>query len=175
MIEDVPALEREWLERFFALPNELSWTSLVNGTAPLEQTEQVRRWLAHFAGGRTGAPLVLPFVRGGKVTGWHATTQGPTGGDELGDDLNAWLGPTWLRRLERVPSDAADPMAAALRSRFGGTVYRFTGTDAAAMPAIVERLSSFAELSRTKAEHHARADTAGRRDPRGLRSCAADR
>ena len=146
MIEHLPALEQEWLERFFTLPNELSWTSLVTGTAPPEQAEQVRRWLAHLVGEQTSAPLVLPFVRGGKVKGWHATTQGPTGGDKLEDDLNAWLGPTWLRHLERVPSDAADPMAAALRSRFGGTVYRFTGPDAAAMPAIAKRLSDFAAL-----------------------------
>ena len=133
MIEDLPAREQEWLERFFASPNELSWTSLVDGSAPTERADQVRRWLAHLGTGRTNAPLILPFVRGGEVTGWYATTQGSAGGYELGDELNAWLGPTWLSRFERVPSDAADPMAAALRSRFGGTVYRFTGPDAAAM------------------------------------------
>ncbi|GGE06123.1 hypothetical protein GCM10011515_26990 [Tsuneonella deserti] len=146
MIEDLPAREQEWLERFFASPNELSWTSLVDGSAPTEQADQVRRWLAHLGIGRTNAPLILPFVRGGEVTGWYATTQGSAGGYELGDELNAWLGPTWLSRFERVPSDAADPMAAALRSRFGGTVYRFTGPDAAAMRTIAARLNDFAAL-----------------------------
>lgn len=146
MIEHLPAHEQQWLERFFALPNELSWTSLVDGLAPAEQADQVRRWLAHLGVQRTGAPLVLPFVRGGQVTGWYATTQGPAGGYELGDELNAWLGPTWLSLFDRLPSDATDPMADALRARFGGTVYRFTGPEAAAMQTIAERLSDFAAL-----------------------------
>lgn len=146
MIEHLPAHDQEWLERFFALPNELSWTSLVNGSAPAEQADQVRRWLAHLGSERSAAPLVLPFVRGGQVTGWYATTQEPAGGYELGDELNAWLGPTWLSRFDRLASDAADPMAAALRSRFGGTVYRFTGPDAPAMRTIAARLSEFAAL-----------------------------
>ena len=146
MIEHLPAHEREWLERFFASPNELSWTSLVDGTAPTEQADQVRHWLAYLAAQQTNAPLVFPFVRGGQVTGWYATMLGPAGGYELGDELNAWLGPTWLSRFDRVPSDAADPMAAVLRNRFGGMVYRFTGPDTAAMRTIAGRLSDFAAL-----------------------------
>ncbi|MGO7299601.1 protein DpdD [Rhizobium ruizarguesonis] len=146
MIEHLPTREQEWLERFFAPPNELIWTSLIDGSAPAVQEDQVRRWLAHLGVERINAPLVLPFVRGGQVTGWYATTQRAVGGNELGDELNAWLGPTWLSRFERVPNDAADPMASVLRGRFGGIVYRFTGPDAAATRMIANRLSEFAEL-----------------------------
>lgn len=150
MIEHLPAREQEWLERFFASPNELSWTSLVDGSAPADQADQVRRWLGHLGTGQVDAPLILPFARGGQITGWYATTQGRAGGYELGDELNAWLGPTWLSRFDRAPGDASDPMAAALRGRFGGTVYRFTGPDAAAMRAIAARLSDFAALLERK-------------------------
>ncbi|OCJ66268.1 hypothetical protein A6U97_26415 [Agrobacterium tumefaciens] len=150
MIEHLPASEHEWLEDFFVSPNELSWRSLLSGSAPAEQADQVRRWLALLGAERANAPLILPFVRGGEVTGWYATTQGAAGGYELGDELKAWLGPTWLSRFDRVPSDATDPMAAALRSRFGGTVYRFTGPDAAAMRTIASRLGDFAGLLERK-------------------------
>jgi hypothetical protein len=146
MIEHLPPREQDWLERFFASPNELSWNSLLDGSAPSEQADQVYRWLGHLNGERLGVPIVLPFVRGGQVTGWYATTQGAAGGYELGDEINAWLGPTWLSRFERVPDDAADQMATALRDRFGGTVYRFTGPNEAAMQTISARLADFAAL-----------------------------
>lgn len=146
MINQLSAREQEWLERFFASPNELGWTSLVDGSAPGDQVDQVQRWLDHLRAGRSAVPLILPFVRGSQITGWYATTQGPAGGYELGDELNAWLGPTWLSRFDRVPSDASDQMAAALSSRFGGTVYRFTGPDPAAMRTIAARLNEYAAL-----------------------------
>ncbi|TCM76756.1 protein DpdD [Rhizobium sp. BK068] len=145
MIEHLPESEQAWLETFFALPNELSWTSLLGGSAPAEQVDQVRRWLTHLSPDSAQAPLVLPFARGGEVTGWYATTQGVAGGDELGDELKAWLG-SWLSRFDRVPSHASDPMAAALRGRFGGAVYRFTGPDGAARRAIADRLGDCAVL-----------------------------
>lgn len=146
MIEHLPPEEQAWLARFFAVPNELSWLSLRDGSAPPFEADQVKQWLALLARSRQGAPLILPFVRGGTITGWYATTQGRSGGYELGDEINAWLGPTWLSRFERVSGDSSDPMASVLRDRFGGTVYRFTGPDHAAMQAISARLSEFAEV-----------------------------
>ena len=143
MIDQLPTREQDWLAGFFAAPNELNWTSLVEGSAPVEQ---VRRWLEHLAGERPRASLILPFVRGGRVTGWYATTQAASGGYEFGDEINAWLGPTWLSRFERVADDTADPMAAALRGRFAGTVYRFTGPDETAMRTISARLNDFVAL-----------------------------
>lgn len=146
MIEHLPASEQEWLGRFFSAPNEMSWSSLRSGSAPVGPADQVRRWLENLGSERSGAPIVLPFVRGGQVAGWYATTQGANGGYELGDEINAWLGPAWLSRFDRVANDAADPMAAVLRDRFGGTVYRFTGADDTAMTTISARLSEFAAL-----------------------------
>jgi len=146
MIEHLPAREQDWLGRFFAVPNELTWSSLLSGSAPAEQADQVRRWIGHLGSERLGAPLVLPFVRGDRVTGWYTTTQGATGGYELWDEINAWLGPTWLSHFDRVRDDSADPRAAALRDRFGGTVYRFTGPDDEAMRTIAARLTDFAAL-----------------------------
>lgn len=143
MIEHLPPQEQDWLGRFFTSPNELSWASLLDGSAPPREADQVRQWLS-LLGSRAAAPLILPFMRGGAVTGWYATTQGASGGYELGDEINAWLGPTWLSRFDRVPEDSNDPMGTALRDRFGGTVYRFTGADAATMQAISARLSEFA-------------------------------
>lgn len=143
MIEHLPEQEQVWLARFFASPNELNWSSLLDGSARPREADQVRQWLS-LLGSRAAAPLILPFMRAGAVTGWYATTQGASGGYELGDEINAWLGPTWLRRFERVADDSNDPMATALRDRFGGTVYRFTGVDDAAMQTISVRLSEFA-------------------------------
>lgn len=143
MIEHLPPQEQAWLGRFFTSPNELGWLSILDGSAPPREADQVRQWLS-LLGSRAAAPLILPFMRGGTVTGWYATTQGVLGGYELGDEINAWLGPTWLSRFERVPEDSNDPMATALRDRFGGTVYRFTGADDTTMQTISARLSEFA-------------------------------
>ena len=145
MIEHLPQMEQAWLARFFAKPNELSWLSLLDGSAPYREEQQVRKWLS-FLGSHPTAPLILPFMRGGAVTGWYATTQGSSGGYELGDEITAWLGPTWLTRFERVADVSNDPMASALRNRFGGGVYRFTGGDEASMQAISVRLSEFAAV-----------------------------
>lgn len=146
MIEHLPEREQQWLARFFAAPNELRWSSLLDGSASTREADQVRQWLRLLAAQHPSAPLVLPFVRGATITGWYATTQGTSGGSELRDEINAWLGPTWLSRLERVSEGSSDPMAEALRDRFGGTVYRFTGADDAALQAISARLGDFAAL-----------------------------
>ncbi len=145
MIEHLSHSDQAWLARFFASPNELSWSSLLDGSAPRREADDVRHWLG-FLEARPSAPLILPFVRGGTVTGWYATTQQSSGGYELGDELNAWLGPSWLSRLERVTDLASDPFAAVLADRFHGTVYRFTGADAAANHSIAGLLSEYANV-----------------------------
>jgi hypothetical protein len=150
MIEHLPQREQQWLARFFAAPNELTWPSLVDGSAPAREADQVRQWLGLLASQRQGVPLVLPFVKAGATTVWYATTQGSSGGYELEDEINAWLGPTWLSQFEPIPDGASDPMAEALRGRFAGTVYRFTGSDEAALQAISVRMGEFAALLERK-------------------------
>lgn len=149
MIEHLPPQEQAWLERFFKSPNELNWSTLLDGSAPSREADQVRQWL-DLLGSSPTAPLMLPFMRGGTVAGWYATTQGASGGHELGDEISAWLGPTWLSRFERMPDESSDPMATALRDRFGGTVYRFDGPDDSAMQTIATRLSEFAGVLKRK-------------------------
>jgi hypothetical protein len=149
MIEHLAPEDQAWLAEFFTGPNEFSLSSLVDGSASPGVVDLVRQWL-QFLGTRPTAPLILPFVRGGTVVGWYATTQGVSGGYELGDEISAWLGPTWLNRFERVPADTTDPMALVLKTRFGGTVYRFTGGDDAAMRKIMAKLSEFAGVLNRK-------------------------
>lgn len=146
MTGDLPASELTWLERFFAAPNELSWAALAGGTAPAAVADQVRQWLAFLKPGSNSAPIILPFMRGGHVSGWYATTQGRSGGYELSDEIKAWLGPTWLSRVERVSDDMPDPMARILRDRFDGTVYRFTGPEQVSNTLIAERIADYGAL-----------------------------
>ena len=145
MIENLPERENDWLSAFFSTPNELSWNSLRDGTAPTQVIDMVLPWL-RFLGEKSDAPIILPFMRSGKIAGWYATVQGSIGAQELGNEINSWLGPSWLSILDRVSEGSADPMVAILHSRFNGSVYRFKGPDDAAMQAIAAKLSNFAIL-----------------------------
>ena len=80
MIEHLPPKEQEWLARFFASPNELSWSSLIDGSAPRERQTKFDSGSPFLPDRVKAFPLVLPFVRGGTITGWYATTQGRSGG-----------------------------------------------------------------------------------------------
>lgn len=147
MIENLSPKEQAWLARFFANPNGLSWPSLLDGSAPAYLADEVQRWLKLLVQKRLNAPLILPFVRGSSIAGWYATTQGGSGGLELADEINAWVGPTWLSSpLQPVTNSSKDPMARVLRDRFGGTIYPFTGRDDTAKKAIAARLSEFANV-----------------------------
>lgn len=150
MIENLSDQEQQWLACFFAPPNELSWSSLLDGTASALEEDQVQPWFRLLTRQRSDVPLVLPFSRGGAITGWYASTPGPSNGYELGDEIQAWLGPTWLSRFECVAESSSDPMAKVLRDRFGGVVYRFTGPDDLALQSIAARLSDFAALLERK-------------------------
>ncbi|HZK90736.1 MAG TPA: protein DpdD, partial [Stellaceae bacterium] len=78
--------------------------------------------------------------------GWYATTRGFDGGHELGAEINAWLGPAYLSVFETVDPCAADPVAEAMRSRTGGVVYRFSGSDQKSNQLIGERLAEVGAL-----------------------------
>jgi hypothetical protein len=150
MIDTLPEAEIAWLSTFFAAPNALAWSAIVGGTAPTALAEQVWPCLQSLMHDASEAPIVLPFVRGDAVTGWYASTRGSRGGYELGDELEAWLGPTYLNIFKRMENDSTDPMASALRARFGGMVYRFAGADAAANTEIAARMADFGALQRRR-------------------------
>jgi hypothetical protein len=150
MIDALPSAEIAWLSAFFASPNTLAWSAIAAGTAPSALVEQVRPWLQSLLDEVNEAPIILPFVRGGVITGWYASTRDRRGGYELGLELQAWLGPTYLNIFERVPDDSADPMARVLRARFGAVVYRFAGADSAVNAAIAARIADFGALKQRR-------------------------
>lgn len=146
MIDDLPPSEIPWLEHFFAEPNELNWATLIEGKAPPAVAHQIQQWIGFLSAGTRQAPVILPFMRGGQISAWYATAQGRSGGYELGEEINAWLGPTWLNRFDRLTDDMADPMASILRERFGGMVYRFAGLDEAGNAAVANRIAEYGAL-----------------------------
>lgn len=136
----------EWLERFYAAPNGLTWTNVSAGTEPAPVAEVLRPWLTLLADDSSSAPVILPFVRADAVTGWYAVARNPEHTDELRDLLTAWFGYTWLSRFEATTPSMSDPLAATLRDAFGGTVFRFSGGDAAANRRIGSDLGTLAYL-----------------------------
>lgn len=128
MIDTLPESEKEWLSRFFAEPNRLTFASLIEGSVQVQELEQIERWLQLFSE-RPSIPIVLPFARSDNISGWYAAAQGSSSSYELRADIQAWLGPTWLSVFEQVAPEAKDPMAMVLRSRFGDPIYRFTGKE----------------------------------------------
>lgn len=144
MREDL-ILDNPWLARFFAAPNQLEWSAIVGGTIDPEIDHYLRPWLQLLDQPEIRAPIILPFVRSDAVVGWYAITRDAKGGKELGSEIRAWLGPTFLDLFEMAPIDR-DPMAGAMRERSGGIVWRFSGSDAASNREILQRLDNFAAL-----------------------------
>jgi hypothetical protein len=131
------------LEVFFAPPNGISWESITQRTAPSALLDQILPWLDLLREDRREGPIVLPFVRGGKVVGWYGAPLSPTGYYEFENELNAWLGCSYLKQIEPVPESAGYPLAAALRKRFGPRILQFSGESEAAISA---RLLDYAQL-----------------------------
>lgn len=146
MIDGLSGTDVSWAKSFFASPNELHWDSLQDGSATESISEHVRPWLQALASPVGKAPIVLPFVKGGAVSDWYATTRSDVGGHELAAELNAWLGRTYLTRFEAVSIHSSDPSAAAMRQRSNGVVWRFTGGSREANGAIAKRLNEYIGL-----------------------------
>ncbi|WP_062912981.1 protein DpdD [Sphingopyxis macrogoltabida] len=144
------AEDEAWLSEFFSDPNELHWASLRDGTAPPEIAEQVLPWLLALADSGSMAPVILPFVRAGKVAGWYATTRSGEGGFEFAAELQAWLGPTYLSLFEQAHVDSSDPSAMAIARRSNGRVWKFSGANGAAKAIISRRLDEYCGLLRRR-------------------------
>lgn len=132
-----------FLRSFFAAPNGLVWATIEDGSAPEDLHRLLDVLLAPLEGDAPGI-LVLPFVRNNAVTGWYATAIHGARDGETFNTIRAWLGDTYLERLDVLPAHIADPMAAALRDRFGALVCRFAGADA---DTIKNRLVEFQSLA----------------------------
>jgi hypothetical protein len=138
--------DARWLNAFFAAPNDLHWSALIDGSASPMLADGIRPWLEMLNEDAGVAPIILPMVRGSDVICWYATTRGFDGGYELGAEINAWFGPAYLSVFETVDPSAADPLAEAMRSRAGGVIYHFSGPDQASNRFIGERLAELAAL-----------------------------
>lgn len=145
MIDGLSASDLTWLRTFFAAPNGLDWEAVRNGAVPAAIADHVRPWLQKLARNDRLAPILLPFIRAGEITGWYATTQTAEGGYELGVELKAWLGPAFLSTFDVVPVESSDAMARAMRNRSGGIVYRFTGPDSKSNQRIAARIGDYSE------------------------------
>jgi hypothetical protein len=153
MIDGLSSEQRSWLSDFFAPPNELTWESLLDGSAPPELVESVRSWLHALADPDNRTPLVLPFVKSGRIACWYATTRTSEGARELAAELRGWLGPTYVSVFEAAPTDPSDPNAAALYRQSGGIVWRFTGANKAAQTSISNRLNDYIGILRRRPKH----------------------
>jgi hypothetical protein len=150
MIADLAPSEVAWLQAFFSASNGLKWDSIEKRTAPQALVDHILPWLHLVSSGVPQTPIVLPFVRSGEIFSWYATTRGPAGAFELKKELTGWLGPTYLDHLEAIPGDDPDPMAAAMRQRYGGIVYRFSGAAGTTTARMADRLTAFANLARCR-------------------------
>ncbi|MDR6846969.1 protein DpdD [Sphingomonas sp. BE137] len=150
MIADLDPSEVAWLQAFFRTPNGLDWDSLEQRTTPQALVDHILPWLHLVSSGALRTPIVLPFVRSGEIVGWYATTRGPAGAFELKKELMGWLGPTYLDQFEPMSEDRLDPMATAMRQRYGGTVFRFSGAAGTTTARITERLTAFAKLAQRR-------------------------
>ncbi|MGA8170117.1 MAG: protein DpdD [Methylocystis sp.] len=150
MISDLAPTDIAWLRAFFVAPNGVDWGSLEQRAAPQAIVDQILPWLHLVRRAPPQTPIVLPFVRSNEIVGWYATTRGPAGAFELKKELMGWLGPTYLDYFEATPENSSDPMAAAMRQRFGGTVFRFSGAAGNTTARIAERLNVYANLARRR-------------------------
>lgn len=150
MIADLAPSEVAWLRVFFSAPNGLDWEGIEHRTAPQALIDHVLPWLHLVSSGASQAAIVLPFVRSGEIVGWYATTRGPAGAFELKKELMGWLGPTYFDHFDAVPGDSLDPMAATLRQRYDGIVYRFSGAAGTTTARMADRLTAFAHLARRR-------------------------
>ena len=135
-----------WLERFFAAPNGLDWADVAAGSETATLSETLRPWLKLLADEAQAAPIIVPFVRDGKIAGWYAAARDSDRTEELSTLLTAWFGMAWMSRFDRMAPNSTDPMATALRGAFGSTVFRFAGSDSAANRRIAGDLVALADL-----------------------------
>lgn len=150
MIADLVPSEVAWLRAFFSAPNGLDWEGIEQRTAPQALIDHVLPWLHLISSGASPAAIVLPFVRSDEIVGWYATTRGPAGAFELKKELMGWLGPTYFDHFEAMPGDSPNPMAATLRQRYDGVVYRFSGAAGTTTGRMADRLTAFARLTRRR-------------------------
>jgi hypothetical protein len=79
MIDGLASEDLRFLGSFYSVPNGLEWQELEAGTAPAKIADAIRPWVQRLASGDRRAPLLLPFIREGHITGWYATARSAEG------------------------------------------------------------------------------------------------
>jgi hypothetical protein len=156
MIDGLANEDLQFLGSFYSVPNGLEWKELEAGTAPTKIADAIRPWVQRLASGNRRAPLLLPFIREGQLTGWYATARSAEGASALEKELMAWIGPSYWTIWSAVPVEARDQMAKSMRERFGNTVYRFAGSDAGRNVAIASRVSDLDQVLKMRPEERTR-------------------
>lgn len=142
---ELPPSEATWLRAFFATPNQLTWEMLQTDAAP-GLSRQVTPWLHELARTPDKAAVVLPMVQGAAPIGWYATTVDPRESGAFIAELNAWLGPSYLKQFELAREGTKDARVRALRTRFRGPILILSGASPAGNERIAERLIEFVRL-----------------------------
>jgi len=126
MITSIPAEEFAWLERFFSMPNYLSWDCLRKGKASEKEVSQVMPWL-HFLGDTaTFRPIVLPVYDASGPSLWYGVASDDQSFCQLVDELRSFVGPSYsdFNGIWGALDDD-NPLESALKGRFGSRVIRF--------------------------------------------------
>ena len=110
-----------FLGRFFGPPNQIN-----EGKDP-----RLTPWIDRL---RRSEPLssVLPCFRGGQIVDWYGVAFDDRQWRSLGEDLTAFVGPTFTTfRGQRAALAPSDPIDAAVEALTGGLAYKFRGEPSA--------------------------------------------
>jgi len=116
-----------FLRAFFGEGNKISFEHLK--TSSQEKIARFRPWVERLTNAAP-KPTVLPCVREGSVVDWFGISFSEKELRELGEELMAFIGPTYSTfRRRRAELDRTDPVEAAVFDFTGGKAYKFRGDD----------------------------------------------
>ena len=127
-----------WWERYYAGRNQLSWSGLLDGSAPDGWSDSVLPWIEHAKSSDPDMPVVLPCVdhQNGQVS-WYAGTRSKLGDLRLREELQAFVGPSYSDFSGRpYDLDMNDSVEAAFAEGCSTRVFRFS----AVRPEFVEKI-----------------------------------
>ncbi|BEU04243.1 hypothetical protein OAG1_30430 [Agarivorans sp. OAG1] len=134
--------QHEFLERFFATGNRITWPEIVNRTLNPSTLARLEPWLEDVINERF--PVILPRVYQGGIC-WYALTDSETARVELGELLAAHVGASYTD-FDKQPCElnAQDPIERAIIDTFGDIrtckVFRFSASSRPHIDAIFSAL-----------------------------------
>lgn len=150
-MQGIEAAERDWLARYFAAPNALTWDALINRSASPAWLAQVTPWLDLFVQRAHRGPIVLPVFDEQGPHMWYAVAHSAHQAAALGEELASFIGPSYSDFLGQPHRcDPNNPIEAALRERFGEHVYRIAPQDETARAQITRALNLYLGLLRRR-------------------------